>query len=247
MSELIIPGVDLTPDVPESVESIIEEATMPAVNYSEKNLAELVKLFEELVQNEERMKMSKEAEAIKAKLEATKRQEAREKELLAEAARQAVLDAEKREADRRAEAERERIEAERKAERERIEAEARQREAAAKAEAERIEAERKKEAEKRQSIQKPQKPVHLTKKVNLIFRRDIVDKNLAKKVHEIIVATIKHLGKEDVFMHIRANIPDAYTLTLTFSEVPVSEQQLVIDIIQVLGKSGLGIAKATLD
>ena len=66
MSELIIPGVDLTPDVPESVESIIEEATMPAVNYSEKNLAELVKLFEELVQNEERMKMSKEAEAIKA-------------------------------------------------------------------------------------------------------------------------------------------------------------------------------------
>ena len=66
MSELIIPGVDMTPDVPESVESIIEEATMPAVNYSEKNLAELVKLFEELVQNEERMKMSKEAEAIKA-------------------------------------------------------------------------------------------------------------------------------------------------------------------------------------
>ena len=66
MSELIIPGVDLTPDVPESVESIIEEVTMPAVNYSEKNLAELVKLFEELVQNEERMKMSKEAEAIKA-------------------------------------------------------------------------------------------------------------------------------------------------------------------------------------
>ena len=66
MSELIIPGVDLTPDVPESVESIIEEAIMPAVNYSEKNLAELVKLFEELVQNEDRMKMSKEAEAIKA-------------------------------------------------------------------------------------------------------------------------------------------------------------------------------------
>ena len=38
----------------------------PAVNYSELTLAELVKLFEELVQNEERMKMSKEAEAIKA-------------------------------------------------------------------------------------------------------------------------------------------------------------------------------------
>ena len=66
MSELINPGVEMMPDVPESVESIIEEAVEPAVNYSEKNLAELVKLFEELVQNEERMKMSKDAEAIKA-------------------------------------------------------------------------------------------------------------------------------------------------------------------------------------
>ena len=66
MSELINPGVEMMPDVPESIESVIEEAAQPAVNYSEKNLAELVELFEELVQNEERMKMSKEAEAIKA-------------------------------------------------------------------------------------------------------------------------------------------------------------------------------------
>ncbi len=59
MSELINPGVELTPDVPESVES-------ETVNYSEKTLAELVNLFEELVRNEERMKMSKDAEAIKS-------------------------------------------------------------------------------------------------------------------------------------------------------------------------------------
>ena len=55
----MIPDVELTSDVPE-VESV------NAVNYSEKGLAELVKLFEELVQNEDRMKMSKDAEAIKA-------------------------------------------------------------------------------------------------------------------------------------------------------------------------------------
>ena len=66
MSELIIPDVVLTSDVPESVESVMEESAAPAVNYSEKTLAELVRLFEELVQNEERMKMSKEAEAIKS-------------------------------------------------------------------------------------------------------------------------------------------------------------------------------------
>ena len=55
MSELINPGVEVTPDVPESVESVIAETVEmaePSVNYSEKTLAELVKLFEELVQNE---------------------------------------------------------------------------------------------------------------------------------------------------------------------------------------------------
>ena len=63
MSEEIIPGVELTPDV--AVAEPVEIAE-PAVNYSEKTLADLIRLFEELVQNEERMKMSKEAEAIKA-------------------------------------------------------------------------------------------------------------------------------------------------------------------------------------
>ena len=49
MSEEMIPDVQITSDVPEK-----------------RSLAELVKQFEELVQNEDRMKMSKEAEAIKA-------------------------------------------------------------------------------------------------------------------------------------------------------------------------------------
>ena len=68
MSELINPGVEVTSDVPESVEGVISETVEmdDAVNYSENNLAELVNLFEELVKNEERMKMSKEAEAIKS-------------------------------------------------------------------------------------------------------------------------------------------------------------------------------------
>ncbi len=63
MSEQIIPDVELASDV---VVAEPVETAEPAVNYSEKNLSELIKLFEELVQNEERMKMSKEAEAIKS-------------------------------------------------------------------------------------------------------------------------------------------------------------------------------------
>ena len=63
MSEEIIPDVEITSDVLVAEAAEIAE---PAVNYSEKTLAELVALFEELLQNEERMKMAKEAEALKA-------------------------------------------------------------------------------------------------------------------------------------------------------------------------------------
>ena len=63
MSDVIIPDVEMTSDV--LVDETVEIAEA-SVNYSEKTLAELVALFEELMQNEERMKMSKEAEALKA-------------------------------------------------------------------------------------------------------------------------------------------------------------------------------------
>ena len=59
----MIPDVEITSDV--LVAEAVENAE-PAVNYSEKTLAELIAIFEELMQNEERMKMSKEVEAIKA-------------------------------------------------------------------------------------------------------------------------------------------------------------------------------------
>ena len=63
MTEQIIPDVELASDV--AVAEAVE-MTEPAVNYSEKTLAELIRLFEELAGNEERMKMSKDAEAIKS-------------------------------------------------------------------------------------------------------------------------------------------------------------------------------------
>ena len=63
MSEQIIPDVELASDV---VLAEAAEGAEPAVNYSEKTLAELIKLFEELVKNEDRMKLSKDAEAIKS-------------------------------------------------------------------------------------------------------------------------------------------------------------------------------------
>lgn len=64
MSEEMIPETLEVSDVVESIEAMAQEEQV--VNYSEKSLAELVAMFEELAKSEERMKMSKEAEAIKS-------------------------------------------------------------------------------------------------------------------------------------------------------------------------------------
>lgn len=67
MSDEIIRDVADVPEVTEEtalMENAPEESDA-AVNYSEKTLAELVALFEELGKNEDRMKLNKEAEAIK--------------------------------------------------------------------------------------------------------------------------------------------------------------------------------------
>lgn len=62
-----VSDVAVSVDTAGSEEAIeMAEAAEPAVNYSEKSLAELVALFEELSGSEERMKMSKDAEAIKS-------------------------------------------------------------------------------------------------------------------------------------------------------------------------------------
>ena len=65
MREEIIPDV-IASDVPEAVEHLTVETEELTVNYSEKNLAELVQLFEALAADEERMKKSKDAEMLKA-------------------------------------------------------------------------------------------------------------------------------------------------------------------------------------
>ena len=64
MNEEFNPDVQNAPDVLESPVVVETEAEMP--NYSEMSLAELSQLFEELAASEDRMKKSKEADAIKA-------------------------------------------------------------------------------------------------------------------------------------------------------------------------------------
>lgn len=78
MSELIIPEEKISSDVLENKENVIEtetpsqnkdsliETEAPALNYAEKTLAELVEIFQSFGEGLERIKKSKEVEAIKS-------------------------------------------------------------------------------------------------------------------------------------------------------------------------------------
>ena len=191
-------------------------------------------------------KKHEEAEMLRARLEAQLRAETREKELIAEAARAAIE-------------EQRRIEEERKAERllreeeERI-AEAKRAEEAAKiAEEKRIEEERRKADEAARSRLTAEETVknedsvkYVSKTVRLIFKYS-VSATVTKRIHEIILATIKYFNKEDVYIRIKATVPDSTTVNLEFTKIPESEIPLLVNIIKVLGRSDLGIIKAILD
>ena len=180
-----------------------------------------------------------EEERLRAELELKLRQESRERERLAEAAREALYERERLEEERAREAERRAMEA-------RAEAEARARaEEAARIERERLaEAERiRREAEERASAPAEKKYSYTKKTVLLLFRRS-VDPNVTSRIYEIIKATIDYYGKGDVYIRIKASVPDTTTVRLDFTEIPVEELELLTNIIKVLGNSGLGIAKA---
>ena len=215
-----------------------------------------------------------EAERLRLEIEERERAEAREKERMAEAARLALIEQqrileERAEQERRREAEEERIRAERLreeeaarlAEQRAIEEERLRREMAAEAEAKaRAEAARAEEKaaeearlealakEAKLAADKAVEPnyTYVSKNARLLFRRPI-DPNVTKRIHEIILTTIKYFHKEDVYIKIKATVPDSTTVNLHFVKIPEEEQELLINIIKVLGKSELGITKVILE
>lgn len=216
-------------------------------------------------------KNAEEAEKLRSEIESRERAEAREKERMAEAARLALLE-QQRLAEARAEEERRLKEAEEKAreeerrakeeeilaeqrrlEQERIradmEARAREEANAKLAEQERalaIEKERQ-EALRAQESKKAQPTYTYVSKVARLLFKHRVDPNVTKRIHEIILTTIKYFHKEDVYIKIRATIPDSTTVHLHFEKIPAEENELLINIIKVLGKSDLGITKVYLE
>ena len=200
-----------------------------------------------------------EAEKIRAEIEAREEAEARERERMAEAARLALIEQQRLAEERAAQEARRKIEEEQRlAEEKRLEEE-RIRAEAEKAEEERRRAEEARAAEERAreeeraaqakaEVDKMLAPeyTYVSKTARLLFRRQI-DPNVTKRIHEIILSTIKYFHKENVYIKIKATVPDSTTVNLFFEKIPEEENELLINIIKVLGKSELGITKVYLE
>ena len=189
---------------------------------------------------------AKEQARMKAELEAELRREAEEKARIAEAAMLAMEERRRLEAER-AEAERLRkLEEQKAAEAKRVAEENARREAERAKEAERIRLEQKKQEELARKLAEESKPKYISKTAEFSFRR-VLDPNITKRIYEIVKATIEFYNKEDVYIRIKASVPDNTTVKLEFLEVPEAESELVVNIIKAIGKSDLGVVKATLD
>ena len=188
---------------------------------------------------------AKEQARMKAEIEAELRREAAEKERLAEQAMLAMEERRRLEIER-AEAERIRkLEEQKAAEAQRV-AEENARREAERAEAERIRLEQKKQEELARRLAEESKPKYISKTAEFSFRR-MLDPNITKRIYEIVKATIEFYHKEDVYIRIKASVPDNTTVRLEFLEVPAEESELIVNIIKAIGKSDIGVAKATLD
>ena len=59
--------------------------------------------------------------------------------------------------------------------------------------------------------------------------------------------TIRYFKKESVFIKVKASIPSEDTVDLHFTKFPEEEHQLLVDMIQVLGNSNLGICRVLVE
>ena len=232
---------------------------------SESIISELVKEnerlrmeFEHLREATERDALAREAEVarrraeeeqLRAQIEMQLRAEASERERLEEAARMAIEEQHRLEAENariaRQREEEERIEAERirQIEEEKAIEEVRR------AELERIRREDEAQRERAKNAMPDMgngRYSYTSKIVKFLFRRS-VDPNITSRIQEIIKATVDYYGKDNVYLKIRASVPDSQTVVLEFTNIPLEEMELLGNIIKIIGNSGLGIAKAIIE
>ena len=187
-----------------------------------------------LLEKEQELEWQKQALAEELKAQEAARIE-RENELRRQAQNQARLEWEAKERDRLAAQAQEAIER-RKAEEARLAEEARKAEEARLAE----------EARKAAEVKAGEPYTYTEKLVHLIFRHP-VDPNVLGRIQELMTDTIRYFKKESVFIKVKATIPSEDTVDLHFTKFPEEEHQLLVDMIQVLGNSNLGICRVLVE
>jgi hypothetical protein len=215
--------------------------------------AEMAAREQALLQKEQQLEQQRRAFAAELKEQENSRVE-RENELRRQAQNEARLDWEAKERDRLTAQALEAIEL-RKAEEARIAEEARKAEEARIAE----EARRAEEARIAEEARRAEEAriaetgsatdtvyTYTQKMVHLIFRHP-VDPNVMTRIQELMADTIRYFGKEHVFIKVKASIPAEDTVDLHFTQFPVEEHKLLVDMIQVLGNSDLGICRVLVD
>ena len=213
-------------------------------------LQEEAKKLEE-IRLRERIAREQSEERLRAEIEAKTRAEAREKERLAEAAQLAVEEKQRLE----------RVQAEaearlREAEQIRL-AELEKQKAAKLAEEQRLAEER--EANKRKEEEAlaaealaaeqkaPTRTYNFTSKKVLFFFRSDVPADITASMESIIRKTLEESKKTAVPINIRASVVSEKSVCLDFVKIPAEEEELLISIVQALGKGGLGIVKARVE
>lgn len=210
-------------------------------------LAEQARRLDDIRSKEEAARKASE-DRLRAEMEAKERAEEREKERLLEAAALAVEEKKRLEMVR-AEAEARIKEAERieKEEAARKEAERLAKGNARKEEEARIAKERA-EAVKNSSANTPIRGAYnfTSKRVMFFFNSD-VPANIIQSMESVIRTTITENGKTKVPINIKASVQTKASVCLDFVKIPEEEEELLIKIVQALGKSKLGIVKARVE
>ena len=213
-------------------------------------LQEEAKKLEE-IRLRERIAREQSEERLRAEIEAKTRAEAREKERLAEAAQlaveekqrlervQAEAEARLREAEQLRLAELEKQKAAKLAEEQRL---AEEREAKMRKEEEELAAEALAAEQKT-----PTRTYNFTSKKVLFFFRADVPANITASMEGIIRKTLEENKKTAVPINIRASVVSDKSVCLDFVKIPAEEEELLISIVQALGKGGLGIVKARVE
>ena len=102
------------------------------------------------------------------------------------------------------------------------------------------------EARKAEEVKAGEPYTYTEKLVHLIFRHP-VDPNVLGRIQELMTDTIRYFKKESVFIKVKATIPSEDTVDLHFTKFPEEEHQLLVDMIQVLGNSNLGICRVLVE